>query len=100
MAAKNKLSDEAVRIILESEEIDSVMARRYGTSRQTVSNIRRGVSYKSIAPEIERRNPNSRVYQCSTCRHWDVRRHECDLGFPEPKKNLWFASECSLYFEL
>jgi hypothetical protein len=97
MGVRAKLSDEVVRYILESEETDASLSREFSVSRQTVSNIRRGSSYRSVAPEIERRNPNTRLYQCVNCRHWDPRRSECDLSFPEPRKNVWFASECSLY---
>lgn len=100
MGARAKLTDEVVRYILECEETDAALSRVYGVSRQTVSNIRRGLSYKTVAPDIERRNPNTRVYQCIDCRYWDKRGLECDLSFPEPKKNIWFASECSLFTEL
>jgi hypothetical protein len=98
MGVRAKLSDDTVRYVLKSEATDAHLSRELYVSRQTISNIRRGSSYKHVSPEIERRNPNTRLYQCIDCRHWDSTKIECDLSFPEPRKNIWFASECSLYF--
>jgi hypothetical protein len=99
-ASYPKLDAEKVRAILTSQESDVEVAAQFGVSRQTVSNVRRGESYRNFAPELERRPSKNRTHTCFKCLHWDRRVGYCDLGFPEPRKNIWFASECSLYKEL
>lgn len=39
--------------------------------------------------------------KCWYCRHWDVRRRNCDLGFPESRQSGGrYAARCEVYVHI
>lgn len=90
-----KLSEAVIVDILTSPEIDAAAARRHGITRQAVSMIRRGQTYRDVRPDLERRA--GRILYCHNCIQWD--RDRCLLGFPEAQESLKAATECHAYNE-
>ena len=89
-----KISPEAVRDILLSDDSHKAMAQRHGVSRQTVEQIRFGVGHRKLFPEIPRRNSFAE-HSCECCALW--LKGKCSLDFPEPVQNLYFAGECNIF---
>jgi len=91
-ANTRRLTDQQVIDILQSEESDASLGRRYGVSRSTVGYIRNGKHFASIRPDIPRRSSKN----CSRCQHWEKSR--CTLGVPDPRgEGGHAATYCNLY---
>jgi len=100
-----KLTDDQIAEILISKISDTLAGKIYGVSRQAVSNIRNGASFKHIRPEIPRRPPKSKRVKvdpatlevsCLKCAHWT--KKECGFGFPDPvKEGVHVAEDCAMY---
>lgn len=92
MRFQRTLTDNAVVDILESKVSDAKAGKKYGISRQSVQQIRRGNTYANVRPEIPRRSNQS----CRKCEHW--RKDCCSFGFPDPiEEGPQAARDCSLY---
>jgi hypothetical protein len=96
------LSDEIVYRILTETCNNSEMARRVGTTRQTVQQIRTGKSYSNLFPEIPR-NTGTGNMSCYKCYHRRKNVSEedpnpCSFRFPEPLiVGVFYARECNLF---
>lgn len=91
---KFKLSLSDVTYILLSSDSNVNLARELKVSKQCISQVRLGLTYKHIAPNIRRKNSVRRA--CSTCNHW--KHGACDLDVPESKEDPFYADECN-YFD-
>lgn len=94
--AGNKLSEADVIEILGSPRSmsNTVLAERFGVSRETVRQVRCGMSYKHVKSDMPR--PDGSRY-CTTCIHFkkDV---GCRMQFPDYEElGAIFASECEAY---
>lgn len=79
---KRKLSPEAVAAIRAGTESNAVTARRFGVSKQTISQIRQGLIHKLPGMELIDRS-QSGAY-CYRCVHWNPAGDgSCSLGIPE-----------------
>lgn len=94
-----KIRPSDVVYILQCPDSDGEVAKRLGVSRQAVNNVRLGVAYRRIAPQLPRRTstapPKGGEEICTECQHWTG--YGCAFGFPEPLKDLRFAQECSMH---
>jgi hypothetical protein len=71
------------------------MARRFGISKQAVSQIRLGRICRSIAPDLPRRAP---AKLCTGCRFWRGGSDPCSQGMPDPVyEGKTFAADCDLF---
>ena len=79
---KRKLTPEAVATIRAGTESNAVTARQFGVSKQTISQIRQGITHKLPGAEIIDRS-QSGAY-CYRCVHWSAAGDgSCSLGIPE-----------------
>ena len=77
-----KLTPEDVAIIRTSLESNAAMGRRFGVSKQTISQIRQGLIHKLPGMELIDRS-QSGAY-CYRCVHWSAAGDgSCSLGIPE-----------------
>ena len=92
-----KFNDEQVVQILLSDKPHAQLAREHGVSPQAVRDVRNGVHYGEIRPDIPRRNTfvGERRF-CRDCIQY--LNGKCSLGFPEAKSNT-YAQICSVYEE-
>lgn len=100
-----KLSDQQIAEILITTTNDALTGRLYGVSRQSISRIRNGESFKDFRPDLPRRKPADRRYKvdpatlevsCLKCTHWT--KKECGFGFPDPLvEGLQVAEDCTMY---
>jgi len=96
-------SPDQVRQILTTFDLDNTaMAKQLsGCSREAVRQVRQGISYRNVCPEIprwsrQRRAAPTAEHSCERCQHW--REAACDLEFPDPaEEGLGFAAECCCY---
>lgn len=97
--SRRRLSHEQVYEILTSTDGVTALARRFGVSRHTVSDVRANRRYQDVHPEIERQEMPPKVVMtgsCKACVHW--LNDKCSLRFPEGK-NGSYAPLCSCFFE-
>lgn len=59
----NSLTEDQVIEIKRSSDTDRITAEKYGVSMVHVANIRRGVAWKNVAPELNRDVTNPRPYE-------------------------------------
>jgi hypothetical protein len=79
---KRKLTPEAVATIRTSLESNGALGRRFGVSKQTISQIRQGITHKLPGMELIDRS-QSGAY-CCRCVHWSAAGDgSCSLGIPE-----------------
>lgn len=79
---RRKLSPEAVALIRTSLESNAALGRRFGVSKQTISQIRQGLIHKLPGAELIDRS-QSGAY-CYRCVHWSAAGDGfCSLGIPE-----------------
>ena len=80
---KRKLSAEAVATIRVSPESNAVLGRQFGVSKQTISQIRLGITHR--LPEVDHLDQSSvGARLCFRCIHWNAAGDGfCSLGFPE-----------------
>ena len=91
-ANTRRLTDQQVVDILQSDDSDTSLGRRYGVSRSAIGYIRNGKHFANIRPDIPRRSSKN----CSRCQHWQNTR--CTFGFPDPQEEgLHAATYCNLY---
>jgi hypothetical protein len=90
-----KLTDDDVREILTASRSGASLARRFGKSRQAISQIRLGITYAEVAPEIPRR---SRSKSCRGCRFWRDGVDPCSQGVLDViKEGPSFAADCEFF---
>jgi hypothetical protein len=93
MSHNATFSEDDVREILTSTASHRVMAERYGCHHTAIGHIRKGRTYKKVAPELPRW---ATEISCTACIHWTGER--CDLGFPDPGlEGVAFARWCSSF---
>lgn len=91
--AKGIFTEENIREILESSETHRTLAAKYDCHHNAISLIRRGRSYRNVAPEIPRWTKD---ITCHSCIHWDAKG--CTLGHEDPiEEGIRFARFCSCY---
>ena len=79
---KRKLTPEAVATIRVSPESNAALGRQFGVSRQTISQIRLGLTHK--LPELDLLDQSNVGAYCYRCVHWNPAGDgSCSLGFPE-----------------
>ena len=90
-----RLTEEEIRFILTTQQSGHTLGPELGRSKEAISAIRRGITYKDVCPDLPRWNHGSRKVSCLNCIHWDER---CGMGFPDPAiEGLGFAADCSVY---
>jgi hypothetical protein len=96
------LTDEEVRLTLTRPDLNNKdLARLLGCSAETVRQIRCGMLYKSVMPDLVRPKgprwkPVSDGPMCDNCSHW--LGNKCSFAFPDPvQEGLAFAADCHLY---
>ncbi len=94
--------DQVRQVLLTFELSNTAMAKALGNcSREAVRQVRQGISFRDVHPEIPRWSRQRRIaptaeHSCERCRHW--RGDGCDLDFPDPREvGLGFAIECCCY---
>jgi len=101
---RGPLSEEQVRQILTQDELNNVeISQLVGCSRETVRQIRAGLIYRVVHPELLRPGANRDMppliidgLNCYDCVNWAGSR--CNFGFPDPLiEGLTFAADCDLY---
>jgi len=71
------------------------MARRFGISKQAISQIRLGRTYRTVSPEVARRAP---FRSCTSCRFWRNGMDPCSQGISDAiSKGPTFAADCDHY---
>lgn len=101
---RGALSDEQVRQALTRTDLNnSEAARQIGCSAESVRQIRAGMVYRMVHPNLHR--PNAKAEQampaidgpsCLECSSWAGIR--CGFGFPDPLiEGLGFAADCDVY---
>ncbi len=83
-----------VTYILLSQESDSALGRELNVSKQCINQVRKGLTYKNLAPDLPRRSSEPRV-PCTSCAYWGA--SGCGLEVPEALTDPFFARECSYF---
>ena len=79
---KRKLTPEAVATIRTSPESNAALGRQFGVSKQTISQIRLGITHK--LPELDLLDQSNVGAYCFRCVHWNAAGDGfCSIGFPE-----------------
>jgi hypothetical protein len=101
---RGALTDEQVRQALIRTDLNNVEAGRLiGCSAESVRQIRAGLVYKMLYPELQRVGapagtppPTVEGPNCYECAHWTGA--VCGFGFPDPLlEGPCFAADCDLY---
>lgn len=94
--------DQVRQVLLSFELSNTAMAKALGNcSREAVRQVRQGISYRNVCPEIPRWHRRRYLaptaeHDCARCQHW--RGDACDLDFPDPREEgPGFAAECCCY---
>lgn len=89
------------RVLLAGRDVSNAqLARELDVSRETIRQIRLGMVYAKVCPEIARQAaaappPVVEGPSCYSCGHW---RDGCTFGFPDWQDiGPTFAAECHLY---
>lgn len=102
-AKRGPLTPEQVRrVLLAPKDVNNAeLARELGVGRETIRQIRLGMIYAHVHPEIARLGapvevpPAEDGPSCYGCVHW---REGCTFGFPDWREiGPAFAAECHLY---
>ena len=89
------LTEADVRWILTSDESLNALARRFGKSKQAMSAIRLGRTYRHLATDLPRRLP---ARSCYSCHSWRGTIDLCSQGVPDvASEGPSFARDCELY---
>ena len=89
------LSEADIEVILTSPESGGSMARRFGVTKQAISQIRLGQSHLKHAASTPRRGP---AKFCTCCEYWRRGDEPCSLGLPDViTEGLGFAADCELF---
>lgn len=97
MQMPKRLTDDEVRMILERRNISARrLANDLGRSAEAICQVRAGISYRNVLPEIPRWGARKSMRaSCHACVHW---RSRCVMGFPDPEEEgPGFAADCSLF---
>lgn len=92
----SRLNPDQVRTILLSCDSGAAVARQLGLHKETVYQVRRGLHYTQLFPEL----PRSSAASCTQCCHWcDQGDHgHCGLGFPDALSvGARYAQICSAF---
>jgi hypothetical protein len=90
-----KLTEADVRLILTTDKSLRVLSRQLGKSKQTISQVRLGLTHKSLAPDLPRRAASK---SCLCCEYWREGLDPCSQGLPDPiDEGPSFASDCDFY---
>ena len=101
---RGALTDEQVRQALIRHDLNNAEAGRViGCSAESVRQIRAGMVYRMVHPELLRPTapadaplPTVNGPSCHECANWTGAR--CGFGFPDPLlEGLGFACDCDLY---
>jgi hypothetical protein len=101
---RGKLTEEQVRQALLRTDLNNVEAGRViGCSAESVRQIRAGLVYRMVYPELRRPGapadappPTVEGPSCYECGNWAGAR--CGFGFPDPLlEGPGFAADCDLY---
>lgn len=97
---ERRLTTDQVRLILTRLDISTrEFGRLLNNKRQTISNVRRGLRYANVLPELPRVQAVDRSRVCTKCRHWSG--EWCGLGWPDPVEDgLTAALFCDDYERL
>lgn len=94
------LTVDQVRLILTRVDLsDSAMAKQMGRTRESVRQVRVGISFSDVCPELPRRNAVEATLKisCLSCRNWRGERG-CGFELPDPvEEGIGFAVDCVLY---
>lgn len=90
--AWRRISRDDARAIIESELPQRILAEQYGITRQAISLIQTGRTYKDVYEEYHKARHGKMMY-CRDCSNW--KNEQCGFEFPEAGD--WFATECVLY---
>ena len=86
------LTEADVRWILTSGETLDALARRFGKTKQAMSKIRLGRTYRHLAPDLPR------ARSCHYCDSWRGIIDLCSQGVPDvASEGPSFARDCELY---
>lgn len=103
--ARPRLTPEEVRFALVRLDLNNRQAAdQLGCSRETVRQVRCGLLYVTVHPELPRpKSPPNRTPMagptCEQCKSWTGAA--CGFGFPDPVlEGLTFAADCGLYEEV
>ena len=93
---------QAVRAILERSPLEphAAVAQSLGLSRHTVREVRYGLQWAEVLPELPRLDPATRGATCYQCCHWEASddRGACGLGLPEAATDgHQYARGCGAY---
>jgi hypothetical protein len=105
-----KLTIEAIEEILTSPLSAAKLAKRFGVSRQSVTQVRNGVTYRHVLPDLPRHLDKRSCTRCQfgVLQHVSRKpgdRHyldawRCSLGFPDIiEHGPQFARECAVWTE-
>lgn len=95
--------------VLEATNVPHLeMARRIGKAAESIRKIRFGMSYRDVAPWVERWQVQHKRPSCRRCIQWDHRIDipeerfplgtPCRFGFPDPiVESTRFARDCNCY---
>lgn len=99
------LTPDEVRFALVNLDLNNrQVADQLGCSRETVRQLRCGLLYVKVHPELPRpKSPKPKAQatgpSCDRCASWKDDR--CGFGFPDPvQEGLTFAADCGLYEEV
>lgn len=93
---KPLLTEEQIRLVLTSPLSARKLARELNRTPESIFCIRRGQSYRHVAPELPRSLKKTEGPSCYQCLHWSER--QCQIGFPDPVlEGPGFAADCNLY---
>jgi hypothetical protein len=104
-SSTRRLGLSEVVYILQSTSTNQQLAEELNVTRQSISLVRNGKSWRNIAPEI----PRIPVRAAQTVRHDYLKNAKlctncveytnkgCSYGFPEAVNEPYFAAACHLY---
>lgn len=99
------LTEDQVRLILTQVDLsDTAMAKQLGRTRESVRQVRVGMTFIDSCPELPRRKvtteaeaPAAMTVSCLSCRNWRGERG-CGFELPDPvEEGIGFAIDCILY---
>ena len=92
------------------ETTSAALAEQVGRSREFVRQVRLGLRYRSILPDLERITPEAMARTCVDCKLFEHRPHRlqsangsgshvcghCTIGIPEAE-NIHYARGCGAF---
>lgn len=97
---RRRLTMRQARNVMLSSESSTVLAAKYGMTRQSIDLVRTGKTYSDVYRKLQQKGerlwPLERLL-CEQCVHWRSDRG-CDFDFPDAGGD--FATDCSLFRQL